>query len=177
MTTTVLNCRIPSDVEELEKLRVIHPWLPGRDHIRPTPEQKKAKLEYFEMIKETYNSESDYALQTVFGFEPETDPATGKLRVVVPETTKATRVRRFDRNMWPYALPAGTKHWTIWYAPGGPATDDDDGDDDDDVISRDVFHDLEIRMAGSKFEFGWYKNPKMTIPSIPHYQVFWHRVD
>ena len=165
MMNGFLNCRVSSDVEELEKLRVLHPWLPGREHVRPPPEQKQRKLEYFSHIRDRYVSEADYALQTVFGFAPEDDPVTGKLKVVVDP--KMARTRRFDRNLFPYALPEGSKHWTMWYMPDQPS---------DEEVSRDIAHDIGLRTGGSKFEFAWYPNPKMTIPTVPHVQVFWHRL-
>ena len=44
-------------------------------------------------------------------------------------------------------------------------------------ITTDVVAALRTLCPDDLFDFGWYKNPKMSIPEYYHVHVFWHRLD
>ena len=163
----VLNCKISSNVDDLEVLRTVHSWLPGRETVRPTPELRAVKEASLAEVHNTFCSMRDYILQSVFGYAPERDPETGKL-FVAPERWRTQQKHIFDRNLFSYNVPQGTRHYIMWYAPDHPS--------DDAEITRDITEALRIRThTENGFEFAWYENPKMTIPDVYHVQVFWHR--
>lgn len=61
----------------------------------------------------------------------------------------------------------GTKHFVLWYLGDTP---------NDDQISRDISDQIAIYSPRSgSAPFGWYVNPKMSVPEIFHVQVFWKR--
>jgi len=164
----VLNCKVSSNCDDLEVLRTVHPWLPGRETVRPTPELRAIKEASLANVRDNFNTMGDYILQSVFGYAPERDPVTNKL-YVAPEKWRTQQKRVFDRNMFSYSVPAGTRHYIMWYAPEHPT--------DDAEITHDITEELKIRThTQNGFEFAWYENPKMTIPDIYHVQVFWHRI-
>ena len=44
----------------------------------------------------------------------------------------------------------------------------------DELIDRDIIEGItNIIGIEASFQFGWYENPKMTVPGIYHVQVFW----
>eukprot|EP00697_Spironema_sp_BW2_P000817 gnl/Spiro4/11098_TR5885_c0_g1_i1.p2 gnl/Spiro4/11098_TR5885_c0_g1~~gnl/Spiro4/11098_TR5885_c0_g1_i1.p2 ORF type:complete len:207 (-),score=48.24 gnl/Spiro4/11098_TR5885_c0_g1_i1:102-686(-) len=188
------NCRISNDLDALERLNRRHPWMPGRDNVRPTPEVRAAKEKYLVEVATLYASEGDFILNTIFDLPLATD-ADGKL--YVPLRANLPRLRRFVNNLYPYVLPHGTVHSVMWYTYGPDGLSDEQ-------ISQDIAADLGAQLGGvplvaanavgtgappphahvasttnsthgvAPFEFVWYENPKMSIPDIYHVQVFWH---
>mmetsp|Transcript_16029 Transcript_16029/g.34792 ORF Transcript_16029/g.34792 Transcript_16029/m.34792 type:complete len:119 (-) Transcript_16029:1975-2331(-) len=118
------------------------------------------------MVSSSFASEADYVLQTVFGL-PTDQNGEGK-HFIPRDNLKKRRV--FDRNKFPYQLPSGTKHWTMWYTYGPPEISDEQ-------ITSDIQADLRVRVGDDDFDFVWYENPKMTIPEVYHVQVFWRTRD
>lgn len=162
-TLPKLNCKVSSDAEELQKLHEKYPWVPGKENIRPAPENKERKHEYLETVCAQYASEGDYVLQTVFGIAPEKGP-DGKY--FVPRD-KLRKMSVFDRNLFPYMLPQGTRHFIMWYTFGPDGLPEEQ-------VTKDIAAALAIRVKHATPEFVWYENPKMTIPTVYHVQVFWH---
>ncbi|KAH3732039.1 hypothetical protein Pelo_17126 [Pelomyxa schiedti] len=163
-----LNCHVSNDTEELQRLHEVVGWTPGREHVRPLPENKQRKAEYMANVLSQYASPGDYVLSTVFGFAPVEVPVerpTGEqifpMMLHVPNE-HLPRKKIFDRNMWSYQLPEGTRHFLMWYT-WGPA----DGLTQEE-ITRDIHQALSIRVRHGDFEFIWYENPKMTIPNVYH---------
>eukprot|EP00640_Fibrocapsa_japonica_P002645 CAMPEP_0113936654 /NCGR_PEP_ID=MMETSP1339-20121228/3506_1 /TAXON_ID=94617 /ORGANISM="Fibrocapsa japonica" /LENGTH=249 /DNA_ID=CAMNT_0000939185 /DNA_START=1 /DNA_END=750 /DNA_ORIENTATION=- /assembly_acc=CAM_ASM_000762 len=158
------NKRIPSDIDILASLNEQYGWLPGREHIRPTPETLDRKILQMENVEKFYLSVDDYIWDVVFN-EPTQMTHCGKLYRESGSCCEEEK-KVFAPNEFPYKLPAGTEHWLMWYSyfPSG-------GDGE---ITQDIRKALQDRLQHSNFEFVWYENPKMTVPGIYHVQVFWH---
>ena len=75
----------------------------------------------------------------------------------------------FIKNMFPYNLPEGTNHYILWYSYNSL-------DLTDDKINTDITNSLKELLNHDNFEFIWYENPKKTIDSIHHLQVFWREI-
>eukprot|EP00727_Mastigamoeba_balamuthi_P006700 m51a1_g2650 hypothetical protein (176) ;mRNA; r:622415-622942 len=171
----MINTRVSAEPRDLQALHELYAWVPGAESIRPSPDTRASKEQYMHNVRQHYASESDYALQTVFGIAPDTAP-DGRLYVASRESLPA--LRRFDRNMFPYCVPAGTRHWTLWYTRRPDSGADGGGGEEalSRAVTRDIAEELALRFGEGACEFVWYENPKMTIPDLYHVQVFWHRI-
>ena len=99
-------------------------------------------------------------LQTVFGIAPEKGP-DGKY--FVPRD-KLRKMSVFDRNLFPYMLPQGTRHFIMWYTFGPDGLPEEQ-------VTKDIAAALAIRVKHATPEFVWYENPKMTIPTVRGFAV------
>eukprot|EP01125_Pyxidicula_operculata_P020115 TRINITY_DN7366_c0_g1_i5.p1 TRINITY_DN7366_c0_g1~~TRINITY_DN7366_c0_g1_i5.p1 ORF type:complete len:171 (+),score=7.68 TRINITY_DN7366_c0_g1_i5:145-657(+) len=156
----VMKCRVPSSPDYLEQLKCEVGWTPGRENIRPSPDIVQKKLIHNQDILDVYASEGDFVLHTIFGFVS-TRNNEGKLEV---KKDNLPQIRRFTRNIFPYNLPEGTNHYIMWYSYGPFGLTDAD-------INQHINADISKR--SSDFDFIWYENPKMTVPTVYHVQVFW----
>ena len=110
----MLRTKIPSDLEEMQKLHELHSWVPGKHSIRPTSESIERKHQFNDMIKRTYASETDYIYETVF--QTPSSEEDGRRKVDRSLLTK--HMRMFERNEFAYDLPADTRHFVMWYTYG-----------------------------------------------------------
>jgi hypothetical protein len=149
-----LRGKISSDLDDLDALHEKFPFLPSRETIRPTPNIMEMKWQKCMEIASTWASFKDYTLHRVFGvpfhfrgerFEAVSDIVCG--RAV------------FQQNEFPYAT--GAEHAVMWY---GSAVQERTSDE----ISHDIETTLRNQLESDAFDFGWYVNPKMTIPEYFH---------
>eukprot|EP01094_Clydonella_sp_ATCC50884_P019980 TRINITY_DN4026_c0_g1_i1.p1 TRINITY_DN4026_c0_g1~~TRINITY_DN4026_c0_g1_i1.p1 ORF type:complete len:169 (-),score=51.18 TRINITY_DN4026_c0_g1_i1:311-817(-) len=159
-----MRTRIDSDVENLERVHQETGWTPGRAHIRPTPEGVERKVSFLEVLLREYEDESDFILSDVFGVATEAGESGRKRadRAVLV----GSNAKHLVPNHFPYATPPGTHHFVLWYAVGREHLTDLQ-------INKDVIALLKQRLSHDRFDVVWYENPKMTVPSIFHVQVFW----
>ena len=76
----------------------------------------------------------------------------------------------FQKQMFPYLIHEG-HHWVTWYATKEQEKSDEE-------VTADVNNELKkLTNSDDGFEFGWYINPKMTVPEFFHVQVFWKEVE
>eukprot|EP00808_Paulinella_micropora_P024906 g73161.t1 len=175
--------QVPSAVDALQQLHDKHPWLPGKEHVRPLPAIKLWKQQFASSLRQQYASETDYVLATIFGFAPElksvrvqtgldqTDKSrmakaqevTQTLYMVPRERLAERKTYRLVRNSFPYQMPEGTRHYIMWYTWIPTAKE----------ITQDIGEALYVRLKHKHFQFCWYQNPKMTVREIFHVQVFW----
>ena len=76
-------------------------------------------------------------------------------------------LKRFEKNQFPYQLQEGS-HYVLWLGPSASETMPTEGE-----INEHITQALTQLTGGDNFNFAWYENPKMTIPSVYHVQVFW----
>ena len=71
----------------------------------------------------------------------------------------------FQEQLFPYRIEDG-RHFVMWYATKEQKRSDEE-------ITSDIETELKA-MTGTEdaFQFGWYVNPKMTVPEFFHVQVF-----
>eukprot|EP00457_Paulinella_chromatophora_P002546 gb/GEZN01002551.1/.p1 GENE.gb/GEZN01002551.1/~~gb/GEZN01002551.1/.p1 ORF type:complete len:735 (-),score=122.36 gb/GEZN01002551.1/:223-2427(-) len=161
--------RVSGSLADLQFLNRRWSWIPGAENIRPLPTTLAWKEGFNFLLKDTYETSTDYILHSVFGFIPKRHKTTGKLAIPRDEVP-AYKVHRFQPNMFPYALPQETLHYIMWYTWRPPFLTDR-------MICRDITMALWDKLHHSRFDFVWYENPKMSIPDIYHVQVFWVDLD
>lgn len=155
-----LRCRISSDVEELALLHEVYGWVPGAEHVRPTPEVRAQKELLLANLGSMWLSPAHWVYHHVFGSST-TRGADGKRSAALPLACSTV----FARNPFPYAVPPGTEHWVFWMASA-------EAEWPEARITAAVHEAVEARGGGS---FVWYPNPKMSLPDalLYHVQVFW----
>lgn len=162
-----IRSRIDSDKEAMQVLHETHGWVPGRDHIRPTRQAIADKTAYLFDTVRWYGGECDAIWDLIFDFDTVMND-DGKLVVAPGVVGDDTSVRsKFSLNRFPYEVPRGTRHSVMWYTHWPPHVDDK-------RIDADISKALEESLGHDDFDYVWYVNPKMTIASVFHVQVFWH---
>ncbi len=172
----MLRGLISSDITTMASLHMQHTWVPGAEHIRPSPETLDMKSATLHSISARYVSESDFILESIFGIVLSVG-VDGKLVADAGSVSAVNESRRvFLPNQFPYVVPAGTRHWVMWYPVGprfealGPARLMQPVDA---AITANIEQDLREQLTHDRFDFVWYVNPKMTVHDIFHVQVFW----
>ena len=125
-------------------------------------------------IEDNWESPTDYILSTVFVKPTSVSPTTHKLK---SDITDITGQVKFERNEFPYQLDKGAYHYVLWMGPCASTSASDLSHSavlpTEDEINDHISRALEQITGGIDFDFAWYENPKMTIPSVFHVQVFW----
>lgn len=155
-----LCCRVDSALENLQRLHAAHSWIPGPDHIRPSPAVRAQKELLLLNLQSMWASDADWVFFHVFGMSTKRGK-DGKRLATRPEPG----VTVFARNPYPYDVPRGTEHWVFWMA-SPPA------EWPDERINAGVASAIEERGGGV---YIWYPNPRMSVPDphMLHVQVFW----
>ena len=152
----MFNCKITNDVEVLNMLNKLHPWIPSSKNIRPTPYDITLKQNYIDKHLEKYKTVKDIVLYEILKIDQNTD------------INKINNTYLLE-NKFPYQLPLKeeTKHYILWFV-SVKMTDSE--------INNLLFN--ELSQIYTNFEFIWYKNPKMSLPleheNIEHIHVFVH---
>ena len=159
-----LRCRVSSSVEELQLLHEVYAWVPGAEHIRPTPEVRAQKETFLLNLDSMWASQIDFVHHHIFG-APATRRPDGRRASARPTAGASV----FKPNHFPYQLPAGTEHHVLWMAsPPGEWSDE--------LITATIATAVDEQGGG---EFVWYPNPKPSLPDpearTSHVQVFWRR--
>ena len=76
---------------------------------------------------------------------------------------KGIQPYHFAPNLFPYAVPEGTRHYILWLPSPVEVAEE--------TVNR-YLTEAVLREGGE--DFVWYYNPKPTILEIYHVQVFWH---
>ncbi len=158
-----LQSRISSDIAALNALNALYPWLPNEHTIRPSDAVLAQKRAAMETVERTWCSVYDYILHAVFGAPI----------VYVGYTKTAATVALaspwvFAPSMFPYNLPNNSHHWILWNRTTAYETDFPTSD-----INQLISDHLQAHLGHDRFQFGWYKNPRPTVPEFWHVQVFW----
>mmetsp|Transcript_13506 Transcript_13506/g.30275 ORF Transcript_13506/g.30275 Transcript_13506/m.30275 type:complete len:236 (-) Transcript_13506:142-849(-) len=185
--TSYIRGRVSSDIDVLQALHDRYPWVPGRQSIRPSPWTLEFKIDEMKEIQQSYKSIEDYILITVFGVparkskllspcthslwlqnSPHRVGTVAKLEAI---TSLISTRNKFMPNKFGYEVPKGCNHYVLWYSQKRGNFEHLS----DDEISNDIQSNLEKKLGHRNFQFIWYENPKMSIPSarIHHVQVFW----
>lgn len=159
-THFLLRCRVSSDLDLLEAVNMAFPWVPGRESIRPSEATKALKR----TAMEATNGRFDVNRWSIEFFGAAWDVVLSSRQDPCKEELDARiRLYHFAPNLFPYAVPEGTKHYILWL-PSTVAVDED-------TVNR--FLTEAVFKEGGE-DFVWYENPKPTILEIWHVQVFWH---
>ncbi len=159
--------RIPSDLNSLNALNQLFPWVPNSNQIRPTQDVIDQKLSVLQEIESQWRSVKDYIAHKELGVDFNHDYFSRKKYV---DYDLIVDIIRFNPNNFPYQLSTGY-HYILWVSP---TKEFPNGVIPDEHINCEIQNAI-VKIAGenSKFRFFWYENPKMTVPEIYHIQVFW----
>ena len=161
-----LASKISSDYEDLDSLHKTYKFIPDRDGVRPSPEAKEAKAEKLKELEGEWKDFVDFIYSSVFAL-PHIVTPDGKKTVPNRHKERMDRAAHvFQENYFPYLIKEG-HHFVMWYATSEQKKSDEE-------ITADIDEELKkITNSESDFQFGWYINPKMTVPEFFHVQVFW----
>ena len=109
MDSERLQTRISSDIEELSLLHEVYGWVPGKEHVRPTPAVRAQKELLLSNLSSMWSSPADWVFHHVFA-SPTSRGADGKRSAARP----AAGATVFAPNPFPYDVPRGTEHWVFW---------------------------------------------------------------
>lgn len=159
----MLRSRISSDIEHLNALNKIYPWIPNKDTIRPSDYFILKKVDVMNHISEQWVSLRDFILHMVFRQKVSLN-MDNKLCVV--SVNPPTWI--FDPCLFPYNLPFLSNHFILWNSSHIYSDDIDEQ-----VINQIITGFLTKRLRSNNFDFAWYKNPKPSVLDFYHVQVFW----
>ena len=155
-----INCKINSDIENLNKYNSIYPWIPNESQIRPTQLNIIMKERLLNIINEQYNSYNDYILINIF--KEKYFIKNKKVSAIKSNVS----INKFAVNLFKYNLDPKTFHYVMWYTY-------DRNELSEEKITLDIKNSIYNIISTDNFSFVWYENPKMSIPDIYHVQVFW----
>ena len=179
----LFNCRISSNLADLDRLHAQHEWIPNSTQIRPTPKTLERKHKYFLDVIPQYKSEKDFLLHTIFDMPikkvANREEATSKIEVEHPVQMvwRQHSLRRTIPNMFPYNVPDQTLHFVHWIYPHYQEAGSNEVVIDESETNRAIENQLAVYFGPrTKFEFAWDLNPKMSLPhektGILHIHVF-----
>ena len=153
-----MNCQISPDLDNLDKINKIYPWIPNSTQVRPSDKLKEKKEIDYQNAENFYASTSDYLYDIIFNF-PTQFNSEGKLKTL--NTNNLTKI--FRPNDYPYQLNHISNHYVLWYnCINKPYSYEE--------INQDI--NMELSKIFNKYQYVWYENPAMSVPEIYHVQVF-----
>jgi len=154
-----LNCKISSDLSNLDRYNKIYGWIPSSTQIRPNDEIIEEKQKFLEEIQIFYKTEEDYLLDIIFN-QPTDINNDGKI-ISIPNNKKEHKLLI---NKFPYQVE-NSNHYIMWYKSRCNELNEEN-------ITEDINSSLKELLNDKKYQFVWYENPKMNITSMYHVQVF-----
>ena len=152
--------RVPSNFDELDVLSEVYEFLPNSTTCRPSPEQISLKQNTLTVLEKEWVTVYDYICAVVFGCQT-WYTVDGRRQ----STRSITGLKRFQPSLFPYQIRSGY-HYVMWYGSSDKPSEQS--------ITQDISNSIkEIIGPEAPFSFGWYENPKMSVPEVCHYQVFW----
>ncbi len=164
----MLRTRICSDLETLDNLSLVYPWILDSQSIRPSLKDIERKSLLLTQIEDEWISNRDYIFHTIFG-EKYHIGADDK-KYVKSDNLELNVKWSFQPSMFKYKLSySDTNHWILWNS---------EKDLNWEYEEEKINHIITIKLlqhleTNSSPQFVWYKNPKPTIPEFYHVQVFW----
>ena len=137
---------IDSNIDNLNLLHESYDWLPNENLIRPNNNILIKKKQLFEIISKMNLSFENYIINIYFN-------------------NNNLEQKLFIKNPFPYDIKGN--HYIMWYYNCKNI--------DNETISNDISINIYKIVKNNNFNFAWYENPKMSIPSeiLYHVQVFW----
>ena len=138
--------------------------LPGRISAEDLARKKERKAKKLEELTATWKEFIDFIYSTVFELPHITGP-TGVKTVPNRYRERLDKTRYvLQEQLFPYDIEEG-KHFVMWYATKEQEKSNEE-------ITADIEAELKKLTVTEAFQFGWYVNPKMTVPEFFHVQVF-----
>ena len=138
--------KIDPDINNLNILFEKFKWLPNEEKIRPTDNILIKKRIFIKSILDINMTFEEYIINIFF------------------DKNKFNQ-KYFVKNSFPYNIEGN--HYIMWYYKYDEIYDD--------LINKDIYDNIFKIVKNNNFNFAWYENPKMSIPSkvLYHVQVFW----
>ena len=160
-----LHQKISNKYVDLNKIHEMYAFIPNEEQVRPSPEEKERKAKKLEELAATWKEFIDFIYATVFQL-PHIEAKNGVKTVPNRYKEQMDKTQHvFQEQLFPYRIEDG-RHFVMWYATKEQKRSDEE-------ITSDIEAELKA-MTGTEdaFQFGWYVNPKMTVPEFFHVQVF-----
>ena len=165
----MLRTCINSDINVLNAFSTIYRFLPNENTIRPTLKILEEKQNLKRQIDEFWNSERDFIKANVFGF-----------KTFINNCNKIDTNDKKEINEWVFKecqFPYNThcNHWILWkYSDTMQSFIINNNSIK--FINNIITENIKDIIKSNNFDFGWYPNPKPSIPDFFHIHVFWEKI-
>lgn len=163
---------IDSDLDALDEWHYVFPWIPGRDQIRPSYQTLARKYDFMDTLSLYWISLDDFLWHHVFGkeysfFQGKKFINSSDEIETEKETEKEIETEPvLQESMFPYQTSHGGYHYVLWYPCFEPIEKNKIQKDLEKLIlKQDPEEEKDI-------QFAWYINPKPSVLSFFHVQVF-----
>jgi hypothetical protein len=162
----MLRTFINSNINILNVFSKVYRFLPNENTIRPTLEILEEKKNLKRHISECWNSERDFIKANVFDFE-----------TFIDTDNKIKTYNKLEYDGWVFKkcqFPYNTtdNHWILWKYSDTMESFIIDNNNINKINSI-IEGYLKDKVKNDNFDFGWYPNPKPSIPDFFHVHVFW----
>jgi hypothetical protein len=161
-----LRKKISSDIQDLNELHKIYPWIPNEHMVRPSLKVLQEKFQFSDYVLANWMTFKDFILDTHFQYPIDIEDGH---KYVVNTGTKSEW--NFTKSLFPYDLPANVNHYILWNSVYNYYKEFSDS-----VINNIISETLTSLLGTDEFDFAWYVNPKPSIPELWHCQVFWIKI-
>jgi hypothetical protein len=162
----MLRNKINSDLETLDKLNLIYPWIPNSLCIRPKLEDIDKKNNLIQEINLKWVNHKDYIYNKIFGHKYYINNEFKKF--IKYNFLKYENIWSFQPSLFKYNIILESNHWILWNCEKDFNFDFPE-EEINEIISK-YLHNL---ILNDNYQFVWYKNPKPSITDFFHIQVFW----
>jgi len=157
---------VSSNTEVLNTLHNIYNFLPDYMSIRPTEQVIQKKIQSRLYIDTVWRSERDFIKSKVF-----------RIRAFIGDNNRICTTDDiiiddwiFKPSQFPYNINGN--HWILWKY-SNTMTDFEINENNIKIINDIIIEQLRNINTNDNFDFGWYPNPKPSIPDFFHVHVFW----
>jgi len=163
----MLRTFINSDINVLNAFSRIYRFLPNENTIRPTTDILEQKQYIKNHIDNFWNSDKDYIKANVFNFE-----------TFINNLNKIDTIDKKEIDEWVFKecdFPYNTQsnHWILWKFSDTMQSFMINSDSIN-LINSIITQNIKNIIKSDNFDFGWYPNPKPSIPDFFHVHVFWN---
>lgn len=144
----MLQCKISSNIDDLNQLNKQFNWIPNEYSIRPDSQNLEQKNFYCKEILSEYGSFNEYIFKNVFNSD-------------------LSNKWVFKPAHFRYNISFNTNHYVLWNIEHNFEFEWENYE----IINNKIKE--ELNKICSSYDFVWYKNPKPTVIEYYHVQVFW----
>jgi hypothetical protein len=168
----MLRNKISSNINVLDKLNKIYPWIPNSTMIRPNSKDLEKKMLLTNEINNEWYSFKDYLMYKIFQNDYEIDENGKKYIKLINNDSKTTNTINdewfFSPSLFRYDLVGYSNHWILWNNQNNFEYEPPEN-----IITKIIETKIFNIIHNDSFEFVWYKNPKPSVKDFYHIQVFW----
>lgn len=176
LDSITIRQEIDSDLDSLDEWHYAFPWIPGRDQIRPNFQTLARKYDFMDTLSLYWISLDDFLWHHVFG--KEYSFFQGKKFInssnEIEKQTETEKEPVLQEAMFPYQLSQGGYHYVLWYPSFESIEKNKIQKDLEKLILKCSKRNPEKKelQKEKEIQFAWYINPKPSVLSFFHVQVF-----